>query len=52
MISKDAYVVFPEEPNVRKQIKPHHELTYEKLKGYGFDPNGVILYALELLKAK
>jgi Peptidase family S41 len=52
MISKNAYVVFPGEPNERKQIKPHHELTYEKLKSYGFDPNGVILYALELLKTK
>jgi len=52
MISKDAYVVFPEEPNKRKQIKPHHELTYEKLKSCRFDSNGVILYALELLKTK
>jgi len=50
MISKEAYVVFPEEPNKRKQIVPHHELTYEKLKGYGFDPQAVILYALDLLK--
>ena len=49
-ISKDARVVFPEEPNARKQIVPHHELTYEKLKGYGFDPQAVILYALDLLK--
>lgn len=52
MISKNAYVVFPEEPNKRKQIKPHHELTYEKLKSYGFDPQAEILYALELLKTK
>jgi hypothetical protein len=51
-ISKNAYVVFPEEPNKRKQIKPHHELTYEKLKSYGFDPQAVILYALELLAVK
>ncbi len=50
MISKDAYVVFPEEPNKRKQIQPHHELTYEKLKSYGFDPHAEIRYALELLK--
>lgn len=52
MISKNAYVVFPEEPNERKQIQPHHELTYEKLKSYGFDPHAEILYALELLKTK
>lgn len=50
-VSKNAYVVFPEEPNKRKVIMPHHELTYEKLKGYGFDPNAVILYALELLNS-
>ena len=49
MISKNAYVVFPEAPNERKQIMPHHELTYGKLKSYGFDPNAVILFALELL---
>jgi len=52
MISKNAYVVFPEEPSKRKQILPHHELTYEKLKSYGFDPQAVILYALEVLKNK
>lgn len=52
MISKNAYVVFPETPAARKQIQPHHELTYAKLKSYGFDPNAVILYALELLKTK
>jgi hypothetical protein len=51
-VSKNAYVVFPEEPNKRKQIKPHHELTYEKLKSYGFDPQAVILYALEPLAVK
>ena len=51
-ISKSAYVVFPEAPNERKQIIPHHELTYERLKGYGFDPHAAILYALDLLKKK
>jgi hypothetical protein len=49
-ISKAAYVVFPEEPNKRKQIVPHYELTYEKLKSYGFDPHAVTLYALDLSK--
>jgi hypothetical protein len=49
-ISKNAYIVFPEAPKERKQIMPHHELTYEKLKSYGFDPHAVVLYALELLK--
>lgn len=50
IISKNAYIVFPEAPKERKQIMPHHELTYEKLKSYGFDPHAVVLYALELLK--
>jgi hypothetical protein len=50
MISKNAYVVFPEAPNERKQIIPRYELTYEKLKSYGFDPQAVVLYALDLLK--
>lgn len=48
-ISKNAYIVFPEEPEKRKQIIPHYELTYEKLKSYEFDPQAVVLYALELL---
>ena len=50
-ISKNAYIVFPEEPDKRKQIIPHHKLTYEKIKSYEFDPQSVILYALELLPA-
>jgi hypothetical protein len=49
-ISKAVYVVFPEEPNKRKQIVPQYELTYEKLKSYGFDPHAVVLYALDLLR--
>jgi hypothetical protein len=49
-ISKAAYVVFPEEPNKRKQIVPHYELTYERLKSYGFDPHAVVRYALDLSK--
>lgn len=48
-VSKNAYIVFPEEPGQRRVLAPHHELTYERLKGYGFDPNAVILYAVELL---
>jgi hypothetical protein len=51
-ISKNAYVVFPEAPNERKQIAPHCELTHEKLKSYGFDPQAVVLYALELFAVK
>lgn len=50
MISKAAYVVFTDQPDRRVQIRPHHELTYEKLKSYGFDPNAVILYALDLAR--
>ena len=49
-VSKNAYVVFPEEPDKRKQIIPHHELTVKELKSYGLDPHAVVLYALDLLK--
>ena len=52
MISTAANVVFPDQPTSRVQIRPHHELTYEKLKSYGFDPNAVILYALDLAGAR
>ena len=48
-ISKNAYVVFPEEPDKRKQSIPHPKVTYEKTKSYGFDPHAVVIYALELL---
>ena len=50
MISKAACVVSADQPNRRVQIRPHHELTYEKLKSHGFDPNAVILYALDLAR--
>lgn len=51
-ISMNAYIVFPEAPAERKQIKPRYELTYDKLASYGFDPNAVILFALELFNTK
>ena len=52
MVSTGANLVFPDQPTSRVQIRPHHELTYEKLKSYGFDPNAVILYALDLAGAR
>jgi hypothetical protein len=48
-ISMDTYVVFPEHPGERKVLPPHHELTYDHLKRYGFAPHAVIHYALDLL---
>lgn len=48
-VSQNAYVVFPEEPTQRKMLNPDYELTYERLRAYGFDPNAAVLYAIELL---
>jgi hypothetical protein len=49
-ISKDAYLVYPENRGERKVLHPDYVLTYEKLEEYGFDTNSEVLYALELLR--
>ena len=43
---------FPNDPEKVKILKPHYELTYDKLASYGFDPNAEILLALELLSSR
>jgi hypothetical protein len=42
-------LMFPNDPEKGKVLKPHYELTYDKLASYNFDPNAEILLALEML---
>jgi hypothetical protein len=46
-------LMFPDDAKKGKVLKPHYELTYDKLASYNFDPNAELLFALEVLeKAK
>ncbi len=42
-------LMFPDDAKKGKVLKPHYELTYDKLASYNFDPNAEILLALEML---
>jgi hypothetical protein len=42
-------LMFPDDPEKGKVLKPHYGLTYEKLASYHFDPNAEVLLALEML---
>ena len=48
-ISYTYWLMFPDDPEKGKVLKPHYELTYEKLASYNFDPNAEVLLALEML---
>jgi hypothetical protein len=43
------FLMFPDDPEQGRLLKPDHELTLEKLKSYDFDPNAEILLVLETL---
>ncbi len=47
-VSRKTFVLFPDDPEKGKVLKPHHPLTYAKLKELGFDRNAAVLYALEI----
>jgi hypothetical protein len=49
VVSGAFYSIFPDDPELGRIIPVRYPLTYEKLASYGFDPNAVYLYALELL---
>lgn len=50
-VSHKRFEYFPEDPEKGRALRPHYELTYEKLASYGFDLNAEMLYALEVLGA-
>jgi len=49
-VSHKYFDMFPDDPEMGRVLRMHHQLTYEKLKSYNFDPNAEILFALEILK--
>jgi hypothetical protein len=48
-ISYTYNLMFPDDAEKGKVLRPHYEFTYDKLASYNFDPNAEILYALEIL---
>jgi hypothetical protein len=49
-VSHKYFDMFPDDPEMGRVLRMHHQLTYEKLKSYGFDPNAEILFALDVTK--
>jgi len=47
-VSFKYMLAFPNDPEKGRVLRPHYELTYDKLASYGFDPNAEILLALEI----
>jgi hypothetical protein len=48
-ISYKYSLLFPEDPERGDVFRPHHELDYETLETYGFDPNAEVRLALDVL---
>lgn len=51
-ISKDAYIVFPENRGERMVLDPDYKLTYDQIREYNFDINPEVRFAIELLFSK
>lgn len=51
-VSHKYFDMFPGDLEMGRVLKMHHQLTYEKLKSYDFDPNAEILYALEVIRKR
>ncbi len=45
-------VALPKLAPEERFIKPDHELTYDLLKSYGFDPNAAVLLAMDVLAGR
>jgi hypothetical protein len=48
-VSTKSFVAFPEDPEAGALLKPRYVLTYEQFKGYDFDENATLRYALALI---
>jgi len=48
-VSSMVFLFFPDDTEKGKILRPHYELTYDKLKTYQFDPNSELRLALELI---
>jgi hypothetical protein len=49
-VSHKRFVEFPDDAEKGQVLRPHYELSYEKLASYNFDPNAEVLFALEVLE--
>lgn len=49
-VSSAFDIAFGDDPEKGRVLPVRYPLTYEKLASYGFDPNAIFLYAMELLK--
>ncbi len=49
-VSHKYFIMFPDDLEMGRVLRMHHQMTYEKLKSYAFDPNAEILFALEMIK--
>jgi hypothetical protein len=43
------FLMFPDDPEKGRLLRPDLELTLDRLKSYDFDPNAEVLLALETL---
>jgi len=48
-VSFKRIITFPDDEEKGYVLRPHFELTYDKLASYNFDPNAEILWAVEIL---
>lgn len=48
-VSTKSFIAFPEDPEAGALLKPRYGLTYEQFKGYDFDENATLRYALALI---
>jgi hypothetical protein len=48
-VSHKYFELYPNDPDRGRLLLPDYLLTYDKLAGYGFDPEATILYALDLI---
>lgn len=48
VVSSKQFLFFPDNPEKGEVLRPHYEMTYDRLASYAFDPNAEILWALEL----
>jgi hypothetical protein len=49
-VSHKYFDMFPDDPEMGRVLRMHHQMTYDKLKSYRFDPNAEILFALEVIR--
>jgi hypothetical protein len=48
-VSSSSDIAFPDDPEHGRVLPVHYPMTYEKLASFGFDPDAIFLYAMEIL---